>query len=127
MEKSLATLVREYSESIRLPVITQHSRTPMDPTGYIMRHEEAFDSPNIGMEYAITNGIKALAMLAAGYESQCGSKIAEDGFGAEPFTEMVRGLRAMLNFECGPRLDMGFCDAAILNIYRLAGFNEEEL
>ncbi len=122
--RNIHSVVKQYKGEINAPIVSQWSRTPGDTTGYIKRHVSAFASPMPGMEFAIVNGIKALAHLAAGHEAS-GTKIADDYFGRDHFADMCRGLRAMLNFECGPRLDMGFCDAAILNIYRLAGFTEE--
>jgi hypothetical protein len=111
--------------AIRQPVQDQLRRTPLDETGFIARHNAAWIAPRRGNEMAMVSGITMLANFVIDFESN-GMKIADDGFasGYEYFQNMVRGLRAMLNFDMG-RLDCGFCDAAILAIWHEAGFTEE--
>jgi hypothetical protein len=115
---------RYYALALRNPVLEQRKRTPADPTGYISRHDYAWHSPFDGFESALVLGIRSLAAYAAAHEARYDSKIAEDGVLGKEWEAALRGFRGLLNGELG-RLDGGFLDGAICNLYREAGFEGE--
>lgn len=121
------SVMNRYLTAATQPVRDQLQCTPLDSNGYIGRHEKAWYSPRIGFENGIVSGIHALINLAVAHECMFDSKLADDYLvGHDYFRDMARGLRGMLNCEHG-RLDAGFCDGAIMNIWREAGFTDEDL
>jgi hypothetical protein len=115
---------RRYTDALLRAVKEQRKRTPKDPTGYIRRHELAFMAPTKPFEQAIVQMLLGLKHYASDHENAYGSKLADDGVIGEAWLDALRGLRAMLNGQLG-RLDGGFLDAAICNLYREAGFDGE--
>jgi hypothetical protein len=114
-----------YNTALRRPVIDQLKRTPDDPTGYIARHNKAWSLLTCqGFEGALVFGIRSLAAYAAAHEVRYSSKLADDGVLGPAWADALRGFRALLNGELG-RLDGGFLDGALCNLYREAGFEGE--
>jgi hypothetical protein len=113
-----------YALALRNPVLEQRKRIPDDTTGYINRHDKAWHSPSEGFESALVMGIRSLAAYAAAHEARYDSKLADDGVLGASWEEALRGFRGLLNGELG-RLDGGFLDGAICNLYREAGFEGE--
>lgn len=115
---------RRYDNAVCSPEREQRERTPDDPTGYIRRHVSAMNHPRPGFEFAIAAFVVALRDYAAAHETTYGSKLAEDGVLGEEWARVLKGVRGLLNGEVG-RLDCGFIDGALCNMYRLAGFEDE--
>ena len=75
-------------------------------------------------EQSILRTLASLAMYADAYAERYESPIGNDGVLGESWCEMVHGLRGLLNGDIG-RLDGGTLDAAILALYKAAGFEGE--
>lgn len=116
--------MNKYEEAVRRPVDEQAARTP--DSDYIARHRRAMAHPMPGQEMGLVGLIAGLAEYARGYETSQGTKIGNDVVLGKAWAEVLRGTRALLNGESG-RLDCGFLDGAICNLYREAGFDDSDL
>lgn len=81
---------------------------------YAVKHNDAVRRQN-GLEAPIVGMFNALQAHASAHHALYGSHIGEDGVLGEHWADMLRGLRGLLNGECG-RLDCGTVDAAILQL-----------
>jgi hypothetical protein len=119
-----SAIEKRFNDALNSPVRAQRERTPDDTTGYIGRHEQAWDLPKPGFESAIRHSLIALRDYACAHEITFGSSLADDQILGAAWRDMLRGLRALLNGETG-RLDCGFLDGAICNLDAAAGFTDE--
>jgi hypothetical protein len=102
-------------------------------TGWVRRHNEAFDSvvrPTAGeprdFEACIILVLDGWLNYAEAHKARYESPIGEDGVLGAEWTRIARGIRGLLNGECG-RLDCGTLDGFILRTARENGVEEEEL
>lgn len=117
--KLVQSIARKYDDAVLSPLREQRARTPN--ADYIRRHESAFHTPRPGFEAALACGLVALRDYACAHEERYGSTLGQDGVLGEAWLDALRGFRALLNGELG-RLDGGFLDGAICNLYQAAGF-----
>lgn len=116
---------RRFYEAVMSPEREQRARTPDDPTGYIGRHATALHTPRLGFESALSGFVVALKDYAVAHEQRYESKLADDGVLGDDWQGILRRVRGLLNGELG-RLDGGFLDGALCNLYAAAGFDPEE-
>jgi hypothetical protein len=85
------------------------------------RHSAAFRNPRC--DEAIVGLIRSAAAYADQHQRRFESRIGEDGCLGEYWADIVRGIRGLLNGECG-RLDCGTLDCLILDMLHAEGIEE---
>jgi hypothetical protein len=89
------------------------------------RHIQACVDPRAN-EAGIWALINAFAALADGYfATSHGSLLGQDGYFADHAVDLVKAMRAYLNFDVG-RFDCGTLDRLILDLAQMAGVELED-
>jgi hypothetical protein len=88
------------------------------------RHWLAFNNPRRSTEVSIVNLMKATALHADNHREAYGSGIGEDGVLGDHWADIVRGIRGLLNGDCG-RLDCGTLDGTLCDMLAAEGFDRE--
>jgi hypothetical protein len=96
-------------------------------TGYQTRHNTAIANPRPGLEKAMVDMLKAWTAYALAYESKFDSQIGGDGVLGEDWLDIGKGIRGLLNGDCGPRLDMGTLDSYIIDTLKENGMDTSNL
>ena len=97
------------------PLLTPNE-SMSDTNGWKRRHLNACRIQPIAMT------LSAMHHYAIVHSERYGSRLADDYVLGPAFLEVLKGLRVMLNGECG-NLDCGTVDGAIYKLATLAGFN----
>jgi len=92
---------------------------------YMRRHAKAWGAPNPN-ERGIQALISAFATLADSYAAQTEGErlLGQDGYFAEHAEDLIRAIRAYLNFDVG-RFDCGTLDQLICDLAEAAGVELE--
>lgn len=90
-----------------------------------IRHNDAMAYPD-RMERPIVHMLQALESYANWHKDRYESKLGADYVLGPAWLDMAKGLRTLLNGDCG-RLDCGTLDSMIIDMVKDAGFDTEEM
>lgn len=93
-----------------------HSNKKGTSPGWSRRHNAAWPFSTIGKL------IEGAAAYADDHHDKFGSRIGDDGVLGEHWADILRGVRGLLNGDCG-NLDCGTVDALIVRMLNAEGFD----
>lgn len=102
--------------------LTTVAITPRMPSHVAIGNRTAMeDYGRSQMEAGIVALIKGFDLLALGYRNSIGGNLGDDGYFDEHATDLLKALRAALNFDLGDRLDCGSLDSEVLRLAKEHG------
>ncbi len=93
---------------------------------WLTRHNDHRDRPADPLERGLCATLDGLREIASAHVSRYESSIGDDYVLGEAWSDMWRGLRAMLNGEIG-QLDGGEMDRELCELWESAGFDPSEI